>query len=364
VVEMNKKYFYIIYVLIIIGLTAYFSVKIISGKFREFFIKEDISKMKYILLDTKYPLNETTSCPCKDIGKSNSGCLFNLHQNSQDPLLIYELIPNYEGIYDGVSICIPSTTIKINSKGFRDYEYPLIKPNNTFRIIILGDSNTMGLGVELNETYSKVLERMLNSGRQKYEILNLGVDGYDLIQKLELLKTIGLNYNPDLILLQYSGDDVVNRSLESELDEKAFNEFARKNNISINDTIDKFTIWNISYEIKQMLFDKIEKNPSELSKFISDSLGELKKTIERKKIKVLILNFQSHGTDYKALKKISEIYGFYFLDLDSIYNEFDISKLSVGYPYEGHPNSLGHEIIARKIYEKLIKDVLAKDFNH
>lgn len=50
----------------------------------------------------------------------------------------------------------------INSKGLRDREYPLKKPDNTYRIVSLGCSRTYGYGANNNETYTTVLEQLLN----------------------------------------------------------------------------------------------------------------------------------------------------------------------------------------------------------
>ena len=68
--------------------------------------------------------------------------------------------------------------LSTNSLGFRDYEYLINKSQDTKRILVLGDSVTLGWGVNLSNTYSKVLERMLNNQSQsinekiKYEIIN------------------------------------------------------------------------------------------------------------------------------------------------------------------------------------------------
>ncbi|MDI6826368.1 MAG: hypothetical protein QMD36_04220 [Candidatus Aenigmarchaeota archaeon] len=191
------------------------------------------------------------------------------------------MIPNHEGIYDGGLICIPSTKIKINSNGLRDYEYSIKKPNNTFRIIVLGDSHAMGMGVELNETYPRVLERMLNPNHRKYEVLNFGVHGYNLIQKIELLKIKGLTYEPDMILFQYSGDDTIDRNVLDNLTVKSFNDFAKKNNISTN-VIDEFTKAKIGSAVLRMLLDVKEKNPSKTSELIANSFDNLSKIIEKK----------------------------------------------------------------------------------
>jgi hypothetical protein len=49
--------------------------------------------------------------------------------------------------------------VKINSYGLRDYEYLLNKPPGATRILALGDSVTFGFGVNLEDTYTKILEQ-------------------------------------------------------------------------------------------------------------------------------------------------------------------------------------------------------------
>jgi len=53
-----------------------------------------------------------------------------------------------------------TTTYVTSAQGFRDHDYGP-KGDSTYRILCLGDSYTMGTGVELEETFPKVLERLL-----------------------------------------------------------------------------------------------------------------------------------------------------------------------------------------------------------
>lgn len=119
-------------------------------------------------------------------------------------------VPFATTIFYGTVTKLKPTSIKINSYGFRDYEYSISKPNNTFRIIGLGDSNTFGWGVELNETYLKVLEKRLNKNlkSKKYEMLNLGVIGLNTLQEVELFKEKGRELNPDLIIIGFTSNDI------------------------------------------------------------------------------------------------------------------------------------------------------------
>ena len=67
----------------------------------------------------------------------------------------YELKPNQNKLFRGVPF-------KSNSQGLADDEYALEKPPNTIRVAVVGSSWTMGSGVELDDIYHSVLERLLN----------------------------------------------------------------------------------------------------------------------------------------------------------------------------------------------------------
>ena len=54
--------------------------------------------------------------------------------------------------------------VSLNSLGYRDFEYSQERPNNTFRILMLGDSMTFGSGIDkIPDTYPKQLEVLLNN---------------------------------------------------------------------------------------------------------------------------------------------------------------------------------------------------------
>lgn len=114
--------------------------------------------------------------------------------------------PNSQGVFKQEGNIV--TNVKINSQGFRDYEYSVKKPAGTFRILGFGDSFTWGHGVELDETYLKVLEKKLNSQNKnfRYEVLNFGVGGYKTVGSIEILKK-NLDYKPDMIIILLSVND-------------------------------------------------------------------------------------------------------------------------------------------------------------
>lgn len=94
--------------------------------------------------------------------------------------------------------------VEINSHGLRNPETTYKKPDNTFRILNVGDSIAMGWGVGEEETYGRQLERLLNEqtpGSLRYEVINAAVPGWNLENELAYLQAEGLKYEPDLILL-------------------------------------------------------------------------------------------------------------------------------------------------------------------
>ena len=123
-------------------------------------------------------------------------------RTSDDPDLRYELTPSSAGHGWG-------TYVEVNSRGFRDTEYPLAKGDRR-RIVVVGDSITFGNHLELERTYSERLESALNRRGQEppIDVLNLGVGGYDTAQEVAQLERIGLQFEPDLVVVGFCVNDL------------------------------------------------------------------------------------------------------------------------------------------------------------
>lgn len=85
----------------------------------------------------------------------------------------------------------------INSLGLRDDEESLERPE----VVILGDSIAMGWGVEQDEIFASVYERL--SGRRT---LNAGISSYGTVRELRLFERVDRRYVKDLVI-QYSAND-------------------------------------------------------------------------------------------------------------------------------------------------------------
>ena len=97
----------------------------------------------------------------------------------------------------------------INSDGFRDREFPVAR-SEVKRIMMLGDSVTFGRGVPLGSTFPKLLEQLFNRNDQtgrRYEVMNVGVPGYNTRQELEFFEVKGRKYAPDLLVITWILND-------------------------------------------------------------------------------------------------------------------------------------------------------------
>jgi hypothetical protein len=103
---------------------------------------------------------------------------------------------------------------RVNRLGLRGRETTVEKPQNTRRILMLGDSFTMGKGVQDDEAFSVLLEKMLqesltacNGGN--VEVLNAGVDSYAPVLEFLYLKRELARLTPDLVVLNFDHSDLV-----------------------------------------------------------------------------------------------------------------------------------------------------------
>lgn len=91
-------------------------------------------------------------------------------------------------------------TARINHLGFRDYEYPLQK-GKKYRILVIGDSFTFGWGVNIEDTWVKLLEAKLQSENPEVEVLNLGRSGGSPENYAAIAKQVIPVLKPDLVII-------------------------------------------------------------------------------------------------------------------------------------------------------------------
>lgn len=228
--------------------------------------------------------------------------------------------------------------------------YLFEKPKNTFRIITLGDSWVYGHYVNTEDNYSKQLERSLNllncKNIKHFEIINLGVYGYDIEYAVTRFNKRGLKYNPDLVIWL------------------------------VND-------WNFGKINEQFLpyfYDLLNKGKKAFEtingSFTHPASDKAYSDIQNKLGKQFIINYQE-----KAMMNIIDIYQGDILLFSYVLNDsrFSIEKLVKTNPdkikyfpgsnklekdkqkyllSDGHPNKEGHEKIAQDLKQYLMDKYL------
>ncbi|MFH1458881.1 MAG: hypothetical protein ABIG64_00705 [Candidatus Omnitrophota bacterium] len=309
-----------------------------------------------------------------------------LHKISKIPGLNYELKPN---------IKIDNGFYSINSQGIRDREYQVPKPKDVYRIIIVGDSVTFGTEYKSELIYPEILEKLLKDtsplvSKNKIEVLNAGICGYNAVQKYVFLKEKLLKYQPDLVIFQYLDDDyyqsaVIMANIKKENKDLHINmsigEYFANNFpqiIPLPAVIDRALMrYSAAYRvINKKIYDKLsEKSPEfylpEAYKYagVSDVdytraynqkvFGKLKLLSDEFSFDVILLIVSSLEDDFKLDPWITNYcpneYGFPVINLPKSIKAKGISLKALRCIPEGdcHFNAQGHKITADIIYDYL-----------
>ena len=91
-----------------------------------------------------------------------------------------------------------STDFQVNSMGLRDDEASLQAP----RMMVLGDSYSMGWGVNQNETYASLLEEEL-----EMKVLNTAISSYGTAREFSMLNRLDTD-SLEYLILQYCPNDL------------------------------------------------------------------------------------------------------------------------------------------------------------
>jgi hypothetical protein len=263
--------------------------------------------------------------------------------------------------------------VKRNGFDYRDIKHKIKTSPDIFRIFILGDSQTVGHGIEnLADTWPKKLESLLNSDlpKKRFEIINSAYQGWNTDTQLYELFKNGFLFNPDLVLLGfYPNDAPAPAHLNCDSHDKDFLNLPRKFfpfsaqsrlfnflNFRINRLQETLKLkptysecLNLRYEsrgweMERVFLDTMAKGirlkGSHFMAAVIPVFFQLGENYPFKNIHSKLNNwFQKNGTSVLDLWKE----GFYGMDA---------SQLTIS-PQDRHLNIKAAEIIAQTIYKKL-----------
>ena len=214
-------------------------------------------------------------------------------------------------------------------------------------IAVLGDSLTMGWGVNDNETFSYNLQKLLNK-----KVINLGVASYGTVREIKRLKLNKFYDQVDTVIIQYHLNDIYeNRNLDinKTYSKDDYNEYFsdKKNNLNI-------TIFLLKHYKKSLrllfthLNDLFFENDRKEKHNLTEHLDNLEKIInqnfkcENKRVIVFLINPPHQKIIYDQNEK---------------YENFEFIKLKIQkehlFVIDDHINKKGHMFVGKKLFNYL-----------
>ena len=304
-------------------------------------------------------------------------------RTSDDPDIRYELIPGMKGrAWD--------TDVVINSAGFRGPEAQTAKGGH-FRIIALGDSIAFGNALPADAPFSNQLQRLLTQDYgERCEVLNFAVGGYDTLQEAALLRRRALAFEPDLVVVAYSLNDIgvasVNQAYLEHLEKYRHSWFYRLRLVRYLDHW--LSTWSVENwesqqndlaaferkfrgridpigpeerELRALMNSVPERHPSSWYRdaahvgrlrYAFRWLSDLSKQ-NRFRVVITIIPWMVWTPSGYPFEKAHQIvalearrFGFDVIDVLSRFREHAASTLALWGTDPGHPNELGHRILA------------------
>lgn len=130
-----------------------------------------------------------------------------------DPALRWSLRPNLDMSVHNVFLdpALGSDAmwrLRTNSRGFRTPEFRRAKTPGTLRVVIVGDSNSMGWLLDEQDTYARRLEGHLAERLERaVEVVNLGVGGYTSFGCRAVFERVALSLDPDALVVSCGAND-------------------------------------------------------------------------------------------------------------------------------------------------------------
>ena len=274
-------------------------------------------------------------------------------KKSSFPDLRFELKPNLDSFFK-------LARFRTNSDGLRDREYQIKKPENTFRVVVLGSSLTMACGIDIDDAFHSLLENRLNneSSNTSYEFINFGVGGYDLLDCLAMLKYKALKYEPDLIFFctdvrepnlnreKSRTNTKYNKMKRQSFFRSYLIEFASRNKVLSFFAKKKEPNSNIADD--HDVNDKIRD--LEILENIFLQLGAISKQYN---VPVcLVRNNYFINKNREETEKLALKYGLYYVDTSYAFKKGKVKDYII-YKIDAHPNAAAHKIFASILYDYL-----------
>jgi hypothetical protein len=214
-------------------------------------------------------------------------------------------------------------------------------------IAALGDSLTMGWGVNNDETYSFNLQKLVEK-----KVLNLGVASYGTIREIKRLKLNKFYNQIETIIIQYHLNDIYeNESLDinKTYSKEEYNKYFLSNKNNLNIVIYllknyKKSLRLLFSHLNDLFFEKDIKEEynltvhlNNLEKIINQNLKD-----DDKRVIVFLINEPHQKLIYEKKKK---------------FNNFEFFTINIKQEHlfviDDHLNKKGHKFVGKKLFDYL-----------
>lgn len=268
-----------------------------------------------------------------------------------DSFLEHDLIAHADVIHKDVPF-------RTNSWGHReDYEYTKAKPEGTFRIALVGSSNCLGVGSLREDNFETLLEAKLNEKHggdryDRFEIINLSVSRYHLLERVYVATEIAPQFEPDLILVAVTMRDVrraVYEPLARRIDDGRelhfdfIKEIVDHSRAKQGDSIAK-----LEQRLQPFRQELVQAAFKELNRFSNESGIPIAALILKLEVGAIHKNLPWQERAAEAADLITL----------PIFEAYDGQKAGDMYirPNDYHPTAAGHALLADEIYQELLNN--------
>lgn len=127
---------------------------------------------------------------------------------SDDDWRFHHSFQDDDFLFDPYLIWRPKPSVDVfNEQGYRGRPLPTVKSPDSYRILTIGDSNTLGWGNN-GPNWPQYLEELLARDDDRVSVVNGGVWGYSSFQGLRRFKA-SLVLQPDMVLVSFGSNDAL-----------------------------------------------------------------------------------------------------------------------------------------------------------
>jgi hypothetical protein len=240
---------------------------------------------------------------------------------------------------------------RTSAMGMRDRWYPTQKSTGTFRIALVGDSIGAGWGVNVEDRFESILERLWDTrvkdaGGESVEIIDCAVPGHSPGQRWYHFAQIGWPMHPDLVICESTAADAGwdERRLRYLLargigwDSPLYSQVLARAGVKPFGSPDEYKRalrpchWDILAGVYRAMVDDCRAHGVPIVWVLVPRVGR-----------------KRDEDDQRSLKRIAVGAGFsHVVDVSDAYDGIDPSKLAIS-TGDFHPNAYGHAHLAERI---------------